>query len=684
SQGLPFNKQNWKDTNLASDIEVNTTLVNKHVISAESLVKDIKGLYLSKKNGDRTNLPMESILEDEKLMNKLREMVNGKKDTRPHVQTSTEWDDGYKEGWDKIADLLDKYGAEELFKKLQDAGIINKKGQLINDDKDEILNLNFINIKSPAQFIFESKEKENENENMFKSFDDGFKTGIAKAITMIAQSLGVGGDSDGQGGQGGMQPQNNNPVPNSKLKPEDLKKLNLPKKEDNNDGKGGGMSDNLPTNTSNDDPQAKGQVSPQTDKKDGGQNNNQEGNESGNSNGEGNGESSDGKDSGDDNQKGESGQGGDGENTDDGNQSSSSSGKGGNSKESGSGDINKLADDLKNKSNKSSNGGGDAGYANKPIGKGGDEQQGIGDTGSFINDPDSSFAKDVLKNSGYSEEDIKNILRDTIEKNKRLNSPEGIQEKRNKLRSKLSGSDPVKKYLDEIEVSEAKYKNIWKKILKQFLGVSNRHAGKDKRSSNFDWKNKRSIAMGRLSPNFHKEKNEPQNINLYIDVSGSVNVELLEVIAKSLCILCEQYEYSGINIIPWASTSNGVHKVESIKNTSKEQVAKEILGYISQGVDECGGGTDLIGAFLPELIDISNNKDRRNKDDKNIIITDGETGGDEKRIEQLISKESSPLVAKNCFWMIYDSSEYVKKSWEESISKGTLIFINSQTVIGNK
>ena len=114
--------------------------------------------------------------------------------------------------------------------------------------------------------------------------------------------------------------------------------------------------------------------------------------------------------------------------------------------------------------------------------------------------------------------------------------------------------------------------------MKQFLGQNCRRAGKDKRSKDFDWKNKRALSLGRLAPNFHKEEQEPQNINIYVDVSGSVNKELLEVIAKSLSIFCNQYEYTGINIIPWASQSNGIHEVESVKKSSPEKVAKEIYG----------------------------------------------------------------------------------------------------------
>ena len=139
----------FRDTNLAGDVEVNSTLINKGIIDQSTLVNELHGLYLPKKNGERTNLPMEMILENEKLMEKLRTMVDGPKDTRGHIKTSDEWDDGYKTGWDKIAELIDKYGAEETMKKLQEAGICNDNGDFNEDvDEDKIMGLNFLTIKS--------------------------------------------------------------------------------------------------------------------------------------------------------------------------------------------------------------------------------------------------------------------------------------------------------------------------------------------------------------------------------------------------------------------------------------------------------------------------------------------------------------------------------------------------------
>ena len=697
AHGKPIN--DLTDTNLAGDVEVNTTLINKGIISEDDLVNNLKGLYLRKKDGGRTNLPMEMILEDEKLMNKLRGMVklpskvnNGGGDGKTNVtkQTTTpEWDNGYKEGWNKITDMCNKYGAEETIKKLQEIGLVDMQGQLITDKLGKLEMLEFIYIKSFNDFLFESEQPK------FESHDDGYIAGVQKAISTIFSSV-FGGQDGGQGGGGG-----DIIAPDTKLSKDDLNQMNLPSK-DNQSGGQSGPDDGMPTNTKQESNGGKGDD--QNQQSDGGQSGQQQDEQDGQNSQSGG------------NQSGKQ-------------QSGKQSGGGGDSSGDLDGDANTLADDLKNKSrmgggkssksneksdeqsgdqggrgdqddnqkggqkgqndentsgqNGKSGQGGEPQYSNQPQYKGGKKQNSIGNTGSFMDDTNGNLAKSILENSGYSKEDIDEIVDGAVEKNKRLNSPEGIAEKRKKLYSKLSSSDPIKKLLDNIEVSEAKYKNIWKKIMKQFLGQSCRKAGNDIRSSNFDWKNKRSLSLGRLSPRFHKEAQEPQNINMYVDVSGSVNIKLLEVIAKSISIFCEQYKYSGINIIPWASRSTGIHEVKSVNKSSAEKVTKEILGYISKGVSECGGGTDLITACGEQIVAVCSDKTRKKKDDKHIIITDGETFGEEKQIEQIITKGCGAIVNKNCFWMIYDASPNIKESWEKSIRTGTLLFINSEIVIGN-
>lgn len=682
AKGKLINKENFFDTNLAGDVEVNTTLINKNFIDKETFINKLGALFLDKTNGDKTNLPMEDILENEKLMNILRGKVHNpqnqqnqnKQDQKQHIKTSKEWDNGYKTGWDKISELIDKYGVKDTMKKLQENGICDREGNFIDDiENDTIITLEFLVIKTFKQFLLENKES-----NKFQKYDDGFRTGVKKAISLLKESI-FGQNNNSQNNNSNQQ--QDNVIPDTNLKKEDLKKLNLPKKE-NNQSNNDDNNDNLPTNindnnSSSDEQKSNNSSHNQPQKKQ--HSTNQSSDNSNLTDDDSNKSQDNNKFSNDSSDSSSQKQGQNKGNKSSNSSSSSNNGQNQETQETTEDDVNKLANDLKNKSQNNHS----ATYADKPSkSSNDDENTPINSTGSFMNDTNSSFAKNALKNSGYSDEDIDNIINNAIQKNKLFNTKEGIVEKRKKLYSKLSSGDIVRKLIGNIEISESKYKNIWKKIMKVFLGTNCRHSKRQVKSNNFDWKNKRTLALGRLSPRFHKEPQDPQNVNVYVDVSGSVNVELLEVISKSLCLLCKEYEYSGITIIPWASSSTGKHEVKKLYESNIENVSKEILGYVSEGISQCGGGTDIIGACLPEIVSIT--KDNSQSDDKHIIITDGETWGDEQKIESIISSKCGPKTCKNCFYMIYDADTSIKSSWEASIKLGTLLFINSETTINNK
>ena len=108
-----------------------------------------------------------------------------------------------------IAELTEKYGAEEVFKKLQEKGIINKTGQLNSDiNMDDILGIQFIHIFNFDEFINESKN----SNGQFKTEEDGFFQGVKNAIAQIASSLGKN-----PGGGDDLNGTNNSPQINSKL-----------------------------------------------------------------------------------------------------------------------------------------------------------------------------------------------------------------------------------------------------------------------------------------------------------------------------------------------------------------------------------------------------------------------------------------------------------------------------------
>ena len=244
----------------------------------------------------------------------------------------------------------------------------------------------------------------------------------------------------------------------------------------------------------------------------------------------------------------------------------------------------------------------------------------------------------------------------------------------------------LQKVNEELIIESTKDKNI----LGEFLAKRTIRAGKDTTTGRNDWLSKRHIEMGDRK---NQSKNS-QDINVYVDVSGTVNKEFLEIIAESLVGYMKRYEYSGINICPWASTNNGVNKIETSKKKDDNEIVQEILSVISTGIRQCGGGTEskaVISAMLDDIEKSLDDKRKKIKDDVHIVITDGyfDYEGIEAKMKASIQRafgrgDVSDIVPKNTFWMLYDTNESYREDWEKEIQKGTLIFINTEVVKNNK
>lgn len=662
AKGKPQNEQTWHDTNLAADVEVNRTLTKIGIIDEDKLINEIKGIYL--KSNTRDIVPMEQILDDEELMNKLRSMcpppADPEQSTQETIQTTEEWDQGYKDAWTKIADLIKKYGYKKVWQKLQDEGIINSVGEITSKKViDDMKGLEFLQIKSYNEFINEGAEGK-----PGQTYEDGYNTAFGKLINSIKQAIEGKDGEEGYPSPEGPQ----GPQIKSNLKNDDLPQIELPLPPGGDGGQGG---DGTPENIKNTNPEKNKNNSNDNDNDGDGQDG-QDGQES------------------NDHQKGQK-----------------QSGKGGQGKSSdqlSDGDVNKLADDIEKReqSGKSHKGISDAEFGNEKQkgesqGSGeGEKEEGetdkksIGGTGSF---QEEGLSDDELRESGYSDDDIEEINK-TREKNKSKNSKERLEEVIEKQKKALSSGHILKRYLDTIEVESAKYKNIWKKILDKFLAKRTRRAGKDKATGSNDWLNKRHIARGEYGIHRKQQAQDPQDINVYVDVSGSVDMELLEIICQSLVVYMETYQYSGINICPWASVNNGVFSVDPSKHKDKKQVVKEILSIVSTGIEQCGGGTEskaAISAILDGVEKSLDDKRKKIKDDVHIVITDGyfDYEGIEAKMKASIQRafgrgDVSDIVPKNTFWMLYDTDERNREDWEKEIQKGKLIFINTEVVKNNK
>ena len=632
ANGKPKNPQTWHDTNLAADVEVNQTLVRIGLIEEERLINEIKAIYLKTKSGNRDVVTMETILNDEEYMQKLRSMCpspdNPEQGKSEEIETTDEWDKGYKDAYCKIAELIKKYGYKGAWEKLQEAGLINSVGEIVQKDIiDDLKGLEFLQVRSFDDFINEGSKVDDKG----KTYEDGFNTAFGRLINTLNNAINGKDDEGGEGGDDMPMPQG----PKFKTKLKDLPEIELPLPKGK---KGSGDDDGIPDNVKNTN----------QDEKDQKNDDNQD----------------------DQNQDGDSGENGLEKDLND-------RTDGGKNKQSTKQDIDFGGEESSSSSSSDS-------------GEDGDEpEKSIGNTGIF---EDEGPSDDDLREAGYSEEDIAK-LKEVREASKQKNTPQRMEKIIDSVKRNINKGSYIGKLLDAIEIESEKYKNVWRKIMERFLSKKTRRAGHDTPTGSNDWLNKRHIARGEYAIHRKSESQDPQDVNIYVDVSGSMDMELLEIICKSLVVYTQEFEYSGINVCPWASHNNGIHKIEEFYDKDEKEVSSEILKIVGKGQNECGGGTEssaVLSAMIEVVKDTLADDEKEQKDDVHIVITDGyfDFQNIESSMTNLIKSEIgrndvAETAPENTFWMIYDAPEQFREQWKNEIKKGTLIFINSEVVKNN-
>lgn len=626
-----YNKSVQHDNNLAADAEVNKMLTSLGLLKKEELVNEIKGVFLN--NGTVVDgvavesdiLSMESILDNKKLIDYLRSKfpcgevdqgpTGGNDDKKTVIHTTEEWDQGRIDAWNKCAELIKKYGKKGFIEELQKEGILDGLGSVIDLNKDKIMSMQFINIKSYTDFINESSTGSSPfgGDGEYTTYEDGFNKTVMDILSKVMKSLEPrrrnGDDNDGP-----IAPP---PGPNidieSGVKQEDLLPIDIDiEEEDDDDDDGGKSPENNYRNKSEKNKQKKNK---NKNKKD------------------------------------------------------STVNPGNNDDDFDPDDFDPNNSAILNDAKKKNSS--DKSKSGQRKGKLVDKIS-VGHTGGMLLS-DNEVMDDILKDSGYSEEQIEKIKKIT-EKNSIINTKEVVNKKRADVANKLKSGDPIRIEFEKAIDAAKEYKDLWNKILKKFMFSSSDFAGKPVPGDDIKWGERRKFVLGVMAPKVLDKTKQPQFINMYPDVSLSVSIKLLRELSEALYTYMMQFKYSGVNLAPWASNSGNFANIESIHKRSKSAVVDDIVGRIENARDTLGGGTNLAGACVPQIVTAN----AENKKNVHITLTDGEVGeGDLKGLESYIIQETGNKdINSRCIWLIYSKEQWVRKMWEENIKKGTLVFIN--------
>lgn len=615
----------WTDTNLAADVEVNRTLTAIRAISRDALVNVIHGIYLDSYSGNI--VPMEDILDDEKLMEKLRLMANNFPHTSQEMQkikTTDAWDTGYKECFNKLADFVNRYGAEHVLHKLEETGLINALGEIDTQfDIDDFKNfkMEFLYIHNYDDYVNGSltESLKQKVEDMGQTYDNGYMTAFNDVVSNIYNILNNEGESGDDSGENNESPYQSN------IKDEDLKDINVrgKKQKQKQSQKGSQSSGKIKIHNTAD--------------MDGS-----------------NDEKSDGKQNGENQSDGQQSQGRSNDNRE---------------TQSGDGDLNDFLDRIKksftNREDK-----------DRQVRESGDQTEKGSSIGNFGEKID---ADDVLKDAGYTDDEI-NQIKDNLQKE--LTDAERTNLSK-EFKNDIKNDDryyAVSKTFDAIEVSSKDFMKIWENVMSRFLAKRSRNVGNDIDDDQIVYTRKAGIVYGIPLPTLRRLEDDPQDINVLVDVSGSIDDELVGIVMKSLVVFKKRFEYSGLNICPWSDSAGVPYCIgDNLNGVKLEKAIAEALNQ--KGV--MGGGT-YSSALIESMMKCMEDKRKTSKDDVNVVITDGWFDYDdvESKMKQvagsvLKSTYARKNICRNTVWMLYDKPD----RFDKSIVEGEVIYIDRNEII---
>lgn len=205
--------------------------------------------------------------------------------------------------------------------------------------------------------------------------------------------------------------------------------------------------------------------------------------------------------------------------------------------------------------------------------------------GEMIKQSDlNSRLGESLKRSGFGEDSIKDLMHDLS--SRPIMGGDDIQ----KLRDDIVKSSPksaLGKLFTKLKMSQQTINDLWQEVVKKFLESNTLYANKKHKipdRNKIRWGNRRTLAHDIIQPYHPKNDAAPQNINVFVDTSNSVDRNTVELFANTIVDCCDKLEYSGLTLMPFArslDTGSSVYfKADEVKR-DKDAAITKILNMVN-------------------------------------------------------------------------------------------------------
>lgn len=217
-----------------------------------------------------------------------------------------------------------------------------------------------------------------------------------------------------------------------------------------------------------------------------------------------------------------------------------------------------------------------------------------------------------------------------------------------KLRDRIIKNKPdsaLSRICTDIKISDAIVSAVWDEIVKKFLEHNTLMAGTRKKvpDKRIKWGDRRTLAHDMMRPYHPKGDGAPQNINVLIDTSGSVDSNLATLFAQTVAACCDKLRYTGVLLMPFAervSEKDGVYIERNEVHDDPELVSTRVC-------EMCASNSAGRGTFITPCVNTILKYSAEEPKSVWIIFTDGEFGDYESLTRLLPSSKRILLVIYN-------------------------------------
>lgn len=288
--------------------------------------------------------------------------------------------------------------------------------------------------------------------------------------------------------------------------------------------------------------------------------------------------------------------------------------------------------------------------------------------------PDDGSLEEDMKKAGFDDKDIEDMKKskdvdtsDKIDEDKVAKEAMEEMDKRAKSKGETSGSSLSRTIMRSVLKGEVTNME-WKEMVSIFLRSKSRSSGTSlSKSKSTSWGDKKHLWRDAILPKTTSVGGDIDEINCFIDFSGSVSQPLVFSFLKRVLSLCGKLSFGKVNVYGFAYELSTPYVIKKKDITKDETKTEEYLNKMWEFIDKQGlnGCIENFEEVAKEILKLK----RKNHDCPIFIFGDGlwATSYDNPKPPVYLKDICSRYLKDILVLIYYDDNEYWKEIMRSEI-----------------